>query len=873
MPYAKYYIYKQEISTDGGQTWRYTGNEMISGSPINEYFTRCSCENECEPPSQYETQYFTIVPRENGSIKFKNTGTYKYSTDSGETWSTGDSETVINTTTGNKVMFKAKLFPNTTSFWAGYGIGRFSGVTGQFDVEGNIMSLLNEYEFVGMETVLDFEFYELFRGCENLISAENLVLPATRLAQYCYCGMFGACTSITIAPVLPATTLETGCYERMFGDCTNLKYIECLATTRNSSTNNWVGNVAPEGTFVKAENVTTQWGRGDSGIPTRWYETDVTCHTNPVYNWVNMDESVDYYCEGTTKYYKQKKQVSYNCGISWQDVSPAEYQKGGVVEEKSPDCGYAYKLIAKYMYGDPIENKVDCNDNPNLTTGETKPSGRQASAMTSAIIGNCVTGIENDAFRSCIGLTSVTISNRVTGIGAGAFEYCTSLSEITLPDTVTGIGNEAFAYCSGLTSITCLAITPPALGPNAFYHVYNYKIYVPCDSVADYRESWSAYKYNIQGIQPCGPDLYRWVNMDASVDYYCEGTTKYYKQKRQVSHDDGETWQDVTPAEYRKGGVLEEKSPDCGYVFDGKFKATYSDGGETLEVECNSSTELTSGETQPSGYQVTAMTDAVIGQCVTTIGKNAFYKCSGLTSIDIPSGVTSIGNSAFDSCNFLADMTIPDSVTYIGGNAFYETLWWNTYSADTSHRYGNIIYINDIAYKATSSSITSVTFKSGAVSIGGGAFADCTGLTSVTIPDSITSISDDAFNYCTALTSVTIPDSVTSIGDSAFYRCNGLTSVNIPNSVTSIDYHAFWWCRNLASVSIGSGVTSIGGAAFALSSRLTSITVEAVTPPTLGDNAFNGTNEAPIYVPASSVDAYKAADGWSFYADRIQPIP
>ncbi len=28
-----------------------------------------------------------------------------------------------------------------------------------------------------------------------------------------------------------------------------------------------------------------------------------------------------------------------------------------------------------------------------------------------------------------------------------------------------------------------------------------------------------------------------------------------------------------------------------------------------------------------------------------------------------------------------------------------------------------------------------------------------------------------------------------------------------------------------------------------------------------------------IYVPSASVDAYKSADGWSDYADKIQPIP
>jgi hypothetical protein len=35
---------------------------------------------------------------------------------------------------------------------------------------------------------------------------------------------------------------------------------------------------------------------------------------------------------------------------------------------------------------------------------------------------------------------------------------------------------------------------------------------------------------------------------------------------------------------------------------------------------------------------------------------------------------------------------------------------------------------------------------------------------------------------------------------------------------------------------------------------------------------FADTNDCPIYVPADSVDAYKAAENWSQYAKRIQAI-
>ena len=123
-------------------------------------------------------------------------------------------------------------------------------------------------------------------------------------------------------------------------------------------------------------------------------------------------------------------------------------------------------------------------------------------------------------------------------------------------------------------------------------------------------------------------------------------------------------------------------------------------------------------------------------------------------------------------------------------------------------------------------------------------------ITSVNFPSGITSLGNYAFYYCSSLTSITIPSTVTSIGNYAFQQCTGLTSIVIPDSVTSISTRAFSGC-----------------------SHLTSFTCEATTPPTLGSNALNSTNNCPIYVPAESVETYKSASVWSDYASRIQAIP
>ena len=69
-------------------------------------------------------------------------------------------------------------------------------------------------------------------------------------------------------------------------------------------------------------------------------------------------------------------------------------------------------------------------------------------------------------------------------------------------------------------------------------------------------------------------------------------------------------------------------------------------------------------------WSYNALTKVIIGNGVTTIGKNAFYGCSSLTSVNIPNSVTTIEMQAFCDCSSLTSVTIPNSVTTIDEGAF-----------------------------------------------------------------------------------------------------------------------------------------------------------------------------------------------------------
>lgn len=103
-----------------------------------------------------------------------------------------------------------------------YGYSRFE-YDGEFRVKGNIMSLIdgNNYENLKAFTA-PYAFCGLFIACEGLLSAEDLVLPATELTQGCYWQMFYRCSHLTSAPSLPATKLADYCYYGMFDQCASL---------------------------------------------------------------------------------------------------------------------------------------------------------------------------------------------------------------------------------------------------------------------------------------------------------------------------------------------------------------------------------------------------------------------------------------------------------------------------------------------------------------------------------------------------------------------------------------------------------------------------------------------------------------------------
>lgn len=254
--------------------------------------------------------------------------------------------------------------------------------------------------------------------------------------------------------------------------------------------------------------------------------------------------------------------------------------------------------------------------------------------------------------------------------------------------------------------------------------------------------------------------------------------------------------------------------PDSAFAY---IQPVYNnETGEELPINIILPQNLTEiGEYCFEGAQIKQIT---IPDTVTEIGDGAFYYCDRLASITLPLGLQKISDSVFARCMSLTSITIPAAVTEIGAEAF------------------------------AGSELTSITIPSTVTVLGSSAFDSCESLTSMDIQANVTEIPKRFAINC-PLTSLTLPNTVQTIGDLAFTNATRfqVTELTIPASVTSIGENAF-----------------AGNHAIQMT-----LTVLPTTPPTLGWKAFTLATGSVIKVPAASVAAYKAADGWKDYASYI----
>lgn len=406
-------------------------------------------------------------------------------------------------------------------------------------------------------------------------------------------------------------------------------------------------------------------------------------------------------------------------------------------------------------------------------------------------LGSCT--IESQAFYNCSNLQSIGELAKCTSVGCQAFYRCSSLENIDL-SMCTSVGLNAFGDCSSLLSIGNPRFT--SIPDNAFSG---------CSSLENIDLSLCT-SVGSGAFAGCS----KLQNVNTSNCTYIGGS-----------------------AFYGCSSITEVDLSACKSLGDNAFN-------ECTKLE--NVIGLENFKSIPNGaFRATALKSVNLSVC-TTIGSSAFDGCSSITEVDL-SACKEIGFNAFSRCTKLENVIGLENLKSIPNGAFYET-----------------------ALKSVNLLVCTT--------IGREAFYGCSGLQSVELPvcvsidDRDTYDNGGAFEYCTSLTNLKLPQ-CTTVGSSAFYGCCSLQSVDLPK-VESIKSKAFWG-SGITKVSLPETLKSMGYNCF---DKVKEYTFYGTQPAVFYKDSGSAFSCASyiIRVPESAIDAYKAADVWKNYKDKIFSI-
>jgi len=243
-------------------------------------------------------------------------------------------------------------------------------------------------------------------------------------------------------------------------------------------------------------------------------------------------------------------------------------------------------------------------------------------------------------------------------------------------------------------------------------------------------------------------------------------------------------------------------------------------------------------------FQYSSIEKVIIGNGVSKINEDAFYKCEKLAAVEFRGerqDALTLENEIFYSCNNIVTIKLPAKI-----NAFDLRLLQalpNLQSIEVED--GGSVYgsVNGMLTNSTKKTIL---------------YCPKTVTGEFTVPRGIQHIGEHALEGCSRITSVVIPNYVKSIGDSAFSNCKSIKTVTIDgkrNNDLEIGSYAFAYCDNLATVTFGgsgtatvqSGAIRIGSSAFVPSQEQTKLRYvvfeEGTNVSSIGDFAFAGQTE------------------------------
>lgn len=401
-----------------------------------------------------------------------------------------------------------------------------------------------------------------------------------------------------------------------------------------------------------------------------------------------------------------------------------------------------------------------------------------------------------------------TVDNEMSN---AMFFSCGKLKDVKLPVNVTAIGDSCFYKCEALESVTI---------PSTVKEIRSYAMSYTALSKFEFSEGMIISDYVLSGCSSMAeiklPSDATSIGKEAF-----SGTAISQIQLPEGLKTIGE--------EAFSGSML--TSLTCPQSLVAIKESAFSRCKKLAEVKFNNTLEEI-GKSAFSNCE--SLTEVDVPNSVKTMG-GAFGVCTNLVKAHIPDGLTEIGANMFDRCSNLKDVNIPEGVTKIGSLAFQNN-----------------------------SSLPDIKFPEELQEIGKSAFKSCSSFTEIKLPASVKSIGISCFDGCENVTTVQLSPALTEIPRDAFGFCSAITEVEVPEGVETVGDMAFMYCDAMEKLTLPSTLTSIGSSSFGGNEALAEVRCSAVVPPTCGRGSFDDiADEATLYVPKDSKEAYAAADTWS----------
>ena len=561
---------------------------------------------------------------------------------------------------------------------------------------------------------------------------------------------------------------------------------------------------------------------------------------------------------------------------------------------------------------------------PDSVTSIGNSCFRDDAVLTSITLSNSITTIPAQCFYYSSALPNITIPGNVTNIGSNAFTECSGLTAMTfeglVPPTLASTANSL-----GSTAYT-FPIYVPCASVDAYKAAFGYSYAPRIQCIAT--DLATGITFNVPATiygsattsvsaEPSGAvtsiyytssdNTLATIDSNGNITVLASGTVTFCAIDARSGLEDCKTVNVFESEPLALEFVyITSTQNETAILYNGILTGLnetntqlYTDWIESLSamevdgVVVSPSSSYTF--TTPGRHIVRLFTDK------TYIPEQVFANVlkSGdigywLTEAHLPAGLEAICSNAFSNTTSLTAVTLPETLKYFGSGPFTNTGIKSIVLPDSltnnsfpySDPYFSWYWFEDCQ------ELSSVTIGSGITYLPNEAFLGCSSLTSITIPNNVTKVGEECFKNCTSLSSV-IMNGVKRIGQYCFSACTSLTSLSMP-IVEYINRMAFYKTgletlsipdsaielgdgiisnsRSLSSVTIGSGITKLGGHCLVTTGNATPvITITATIPPEMGYNALGYNLGQPIYVPAESVDAYKAVDD-GLYKDRIRAI-